>query len=230
MNVDLSSILTIFAFQYIRKGIVMTSKPKNKKYAVIFLVLIAVVLVLFLSIYAALYFYSESKRPDTSADVDLCEPDWSADILSDEDYIVLNRDVGYSDGIGTWPIYSEGNYNTKDAVQLFLIDYIDDLVYGDAESLRAKYDKAVNKALDIPEKFTKQRIYESLFTELSKREMDQNGKIIFQYEFKVEYKIMKNDGTFRSDLASDSVKGQYFTVQQDGDSIKIIKVVEYAVK
>ena len=208
----------------------MQSKPKNKKYAVIFIVSLAVLLVLFLSIYAVLYFYSESNRPDTSADVELCDPDWSADVLSEDDYIVLNRDVGYSDGIGTWPICSDGVFNTKDAVQLFLIDYIDDLVSGDAVSLRDKYDKSVIKALKIPEKFTKQRVYESLFTELSKREIHENGKIIFQYEFKVEYKIMKNDGTFRSDLASDSVKGQYFTVQQDGDSIKIIKVVEYAVK
>ena len=202
---------------------------RNKKPAILLLIIIAAALFILVSLYFGLYYFSEVNRPGTSGDVHLYEPDWSADILSEEEYIVLDRNVRYSDGFGTWPILDGEVYYTKDAVQLFLISYIQDLVSGDCSSLRDKYSDSVIKALNIPQNFTKQRVYESLFTEISKKEINTNGKITFEYEFKVEYKIMKNDGTFRSDLASDSIKGQYFTILQDGDDIKIIKVVEYAV-
>ena len=112
---------------------------------------------------------------------------------------------------------------------MFLIDYIQNLVDGDSSALYSKYSASVAKELKISQKFTKQRVYDSLFTERSKRELEKDGRIVFEYEFKVEYKIMKNDGTFRSDLASDSVKGQYFTILHDGDDITITGEVEYAV-
>lgn len=202
---------------------------KNKKPAIIFLTTISIILVLFISIYCVLCYYSEKNKPNTQGDVDLFTPDWTADILSEDEYIALDRNIRYSDGFGTWPILDGGVYETKDAVQLFLISYIQDLINGDGVQLRSKYSDSVITALNIPSSFTKQRVYEALFTELSKKERNTNGKITFEYEFKVEYKIMKNDGTFRADLASDSVKGQYFTVLQDEEDIRIIKVVEYAV-
>ena len=202
---------------------------KQKKPAVIFLTLLSVLLIISLIAYAVLYYFSEKNRPDTSADVFLYEPDWSADILSEEEYIILDRSVKYCDGIGTWNILENGIFKTKDDVQLFLIDYIQNLVDGDSSALYSKYSASVAKELKISQKFTKQRVYDSLFTERSKRELEKDGRIVFEYEFKVEYKIMKNDGTFRSDLASDSVKGQYFTILHDGDDITITGVVEYAV-
>ena len=202
---------------------------KNKRPAVIFLLVITIALVLLLLVYGALYFFSEIKRPNTSAGVDLYPPDWNADILSEEEYLILDRSISYSDGFGTWHILDGDVYDTKDPVQLFLISYIQDLINGDATNLRAKYSESVIKALKIPTSFTKQRVYESKFTEISKNEINRDGKISFEYEFKIEYKIMKNDGTFRSDLSSDSIKGQYFTILQNDENIQISKVVEYAV-
>ena len=113
-----------------------------------------------------------------------------------------------------------------------MIDYINDLVNGDAQSLRSKYTPAVIKELSIPDKFTQQRVYEALFTELKRQEVSEKGEIYFKYEFKAEYKIQRNDGTFRHDLASDSVKGQYLNIEYhpNNDSIQITQVVEYAVK
>ncbi len=203
---------------------------KNKKPALIFVSIILCLCIVIVALYLVLYNYSKSNMPATKADLYLYEPDFEAQILTEQAYLILDRSVRYSDGFGTWPIYDDNGVYTSDAVQLFLIEYISDLTSGDAESVRQKYTAEVIEALDIPDRITQQRVYETLFTERSKREINENGHTYFKYEFKVEYKIMKNDGTFRADLASDSLKGQYFTIEQRGDDIKIVSVVEYAVK
>lgn len=203
---------------------------RRKRPAVVFLSIIGILVALVLATYIILYFVSKNNRPDTSGDVFLYEPDYNVDIMQDEEYIVLDRSVKYSDGIGSWPISDTDGIYTKNDVQLFLIDYIDDLVRGDALSIREKYSDNVLKALKLPQKFTQQRVYDIMFTELSKTEVNDGNDTFFRYEFKAEYKIMRNDGTFRRDLASDSVKGQYLTIEHRGEEIKITKVVEYAVK
>jgi hypothetical protein len=202
----------------------------RKKPAVIFLSIIGIILAVILAVYIILYFISNNNRPNTIGDVFLYEPDYSAEIMKEESYLVLDRSVNYSDGIGSWPISDANGINTQNEVQLFLIDYISDLVEGDADNIRAKYSDEVLKVLDFPNRFTQQRVYDIMFTELSKKEINEGNKSYFRYEFKAEYKIKRNDGTFRRDLASDSVKGQYLTIDHRDDSIKITKVVDYAVK
>ena len=203
---------------------------KQKKPAIVFLSTLGIVFALALVVYIILFFILNNNRPKTSGEVYLYEPDYSVDIMQDEDYLVLDRSVKYSDGIGSWPISDLNGVYTQNDVQLFLIDYIDDLVAGDALSIREKYSENVLKALKFPEKFTQQRVYDIMFTELSREEINEGNNTYFRYEFKAEYKIMRNDGTFRRDLASDSIKGQYLTIEHRDDEIKITKVVEYAVK
>ncbi len=207
-----------------------TGKTKNKKPALIFVAIIVSLVIVALSLYAVLSFFSQNGKPSTSGDVFLYEPDYDAQIMTEEEYLIEDRSVKYSDGIGTWPIYDDDGIYTDDSVQKFLIDYIQKLVSGDAAGLRVMYSEELIAELDIPDRITQQRVYESLFTEISKREAEDNGVIYFTYEFKVEYKIMRNDGTFRSDLASDSIKGQYFTIEHRGTDIRITQVVEYAIK
>ena len=62
---------------------------KQKKPAVIFLTLLSVLLIISLIAYAVLYYFSEKNRPDTSADVFLYEPDWSAGIYLKTGYSKL---------------------------------------------------------------------------------------------------------------------------------------------
>ena len=205
-------------------------KERRKKPVAIFMVLIGIIMILLVALYIILYFISNNNRPSTVGDVYLYEPDYNAQIMTEEEYLLLDRRVHYSDGVGNWPISNDSDVYTGDAVQLFLIDYIDDLVRGDAESLRSKYSAEVIKALNIPDRFTQQRVYDIMFTEKSRKEITEYGETFFRYEFKAEYKIMRNDGTFRRDLASDSIKGQYLTIEMRSDSILITQVVEYVVK
>ena len=203
---------------------------RKKKPIVIFMVLIGIILSIIVAVYIILFLVSKNNHPSTVGDVFLYEPDYDAQILSEEEYLLLDRSVKYSDGIGNWPISDQNGVSTGDTVQLFLIDYIDDLVRGDAESLREKYSQRVIDELNIPSRMTQQRVYDIMFTEMSRKEVKEKGEIYFRYEFKAEYKIMRNDGTFRRDLASDSIKGQYLTIEQHADRVLITQVVDYAVK
>ena len=206
------------------------NEKRKKKPAVIFISVIGCVVVVVSMVYLILYLISRNNIPKTAGDVFLYEPDYNAQIMTEEDYLIKDRRISYSDGFGTWPIYDEnGVYHTSDEVQLFLIEYINDLIKGDAAGLKAKYSDELVKKLKLPDKMTQQRIYETKLTELSKKEITENGNTYFEYEFKIDYKIMRNDGTFRVDLASDSVKGQYFTIMQTDGEIIITKVVEYAI-
>ena len=55
----------------------------------------------------------------------------------------------------------------------------------------------------------------------------QNGKIVTEYVYKLQYKIMENDGTFRDDILSDGVKPQFYTLIDDGANLLITDVRDY---
>ena len=119
----------------------MNETSKNKKRpAIIFVSIIASVIITVSLVYLVLYLVSKHNIPKTAGDVFLYDPDYNAQIMTEEQYLIKDRRISYSDGYGTWPIYdTEGAYYTSDAVQLFLIEYINDLVKGDAQNLRGKY-------------------------------------------------------------------------------------------
>ena len=74
-----------------------------------------------------------------------------------------------------------------------------------------------------------QKIYEPIFTEVKKELIRENDQEFYRYDIKVEYKIMRNDGTFRSDIASDSIKPQNFIIEERNETVKIIQVVNYVI-
>ena len=48
-----------------------------------------------------------------------------------------------------------------------------------------------------------------------------------EYVYKLQYKIMENDGTFRDDILSDGVKPQFYTLIDDGANLLITDVRDY---
>ena len=202
-------------------------KNKSKKTAVVFVILLSVLVGISGILYLILELASSSEQPSTSGKVFLYKADFDAEIMTEENYLILDRSIKYSDGVGTWAIADDKNTYATDDVQLFLIEYIRALVAGDAEKLKGMYSENVVKELNIPDRITQQRVYHTVFTEISMTTVDDSDEKFFRYEIKAEYKIMKNDGTFRMDLASDAIKAQYFVIDLKKDSCEIIQVVEY---
>ena len=70
-----------------------------------------------------------------------------------------------------------------------------------------------------------QKVYD-IYVELIKNtdiKLD-NGSDAIEYVYKISYKILENDGTFRRDIESDAARPQFYTVIDDGISLLITDV------
>ena len=200
---------------------------RNKKHAITFIVVLSIVFLVSLLALALMDLIDFDKDGSDKPHIVFYNPDFNSDIMSEPDYLALDRSIKYSDGALTWEISGENYDNPSDSCQAFLINYIKALVAGDTAKVRTMYSDEAIKALGIPEKITEQRIYETVFTELSCAEIVEKGESFFRYEIKAEYKIQKNDGLFRSDLPSDSVKAQILIIDDKAGGAVIKSVVEY---
>lgn len=201
---------------------------KNKKPAIIFIAVIIIIGVFSLGVIIISDMLNRDPEVSLKGDVFLYTPNFNSDIMNEEEYVSLDRTIRFADGTVIYDIASDGWVNAANDCQSFLVEYIKALVAGDGEKLQSMYSEEVVKKINIPNIITEQRIYDCLFTHISAQEVKENGERFFRYEVRVEYKIMRNDGTFRSDLASDSIKPQIFVVDDKDDGCIITKVVEFA--
>ncbi len=159
---------------------------------------------------------------DPEKNIYFYEPNYDYDIHLDQEYVILDRRVWICEGPLSAPIEewnSEGN-----VLYQFIADYFYALEHGEGGMLRSMYTNECILALKIPSKFTMQRIYDIMATVLSSQKNDEGNMV---YNVKVEYKIMKNDGTFRKDMGSDGTKPQELEITYDGTNIQITDVIIY---
>ena len=80
--------------------------------------------------------------------------------------------------------------------------------------------------------FTMQQVYDILITRVAVTDVvdEKLGKYT-QYEYTVEYKIHKNNGTFRTDLGHDDSRKQYFILSDStGSEVLIDQILGYQYK
>lgn len=205
-------------------------KQKNKKPAIIFIsVVVFLVLVIALYYTIAGFMIKDGIKYIIGGKIYLYPPDYESNIFENEKYLELDRQIKYSDGFGTWVISDNNGICTNDNVEKFLVGYISCLQNADIANLKAYYSDNCFKELKLPSRITMQKIYEPIFTEVKKELIRENDQEFYRYDIKVEYKIMRNDGTFRSDIASDSIKPQNFIIEERNETVKIIQVVNYVI-
>lgn len=193
-------------------------KKKIVKFFRIIIVLLAALLLVCALLSALLYFIRKSDKDSkiteddylTKSFRDYYEEDYDADILKDEDYLELNREILYSEPSGYEYYISRNNFDSLDESQKFFVQYFDVLVSGEYEKYPNLFAKGYINNPDGFEKnpnrkFTKQRIYDINVTFLGESDNTKNytydgKKCAFSF-YEVSYSILKNDGTFRRDLA-----------------------------
>jgi len=201
---------------------------KNRKPAIIFIICVLLIGIVSLCVIVISDFINRDPEVPLKGNVFLYNPDFNSDIMNEEEYVSLDRTIRFTDGAVTYDIAGDNYVNAANECQVFLVEYIRALVAGDGEKLQSMYSSELIKELEIPKIITEQRIYDCLFSHISIEEVKENGERFYRYEVKVEYKIMRNDGTFRDDLASDSIKPQIFVVDDRADGCVISKVVQFA--
>ena len=207
---------------------ILPQKKKNLKKAVIIVSIVLATLVLLCGV---LYFVNETLKngrisgentePDTNAKnyVNFYTPDYEINIFEDEEYLKKNRNIYYEVPTATGSakiVLDEYEENELDAGQRFFTEYFGIVTGGEYEKYHKLFtdeyikDPSGFEKHPADRKFTMQRIYDINVKELAKTPPDDksytyNGKPAVFGVYEVGYKIMKNDGEFRTDVESDMV-------------------------
>lgn len=86
-----------------------------------------------------------------------------------------------------------------------LYNMFEAIIAGDADA----YNALLSENIESKKDFTQQQVYKIHVTSIDNRDIKNDG-----YNFKVEYQIHENNGTFRTDIGSDMAKIQYFTIRK----------------
>lgn len=205
------------------------TENKSKKAVAVILIFMAAVLLLSLIFLIIVPFFTGSlKAPDkrSGGNITFYPADYEHNIFGDEEYMQEERRILYTEG-GQSRFLTEEEYNINDnPVLLFLSKYFEFLINGDAENLKACYSDRMVKALDLPDAITMQRLYDINIEYISVADkVGKGGDEYYEYQYKIDYKIMRNDGTFRRDIESRSSKPQYFVIKYNMDNIEITDVI-----
>lgn len=186
---------------------------KRKLKVVIWAAVIFLLLIISASVVTILFSRDDNITPPDNVEYnfDFYDPDYEADILSDDEYLSLDRTILYKIGAIT-TAFDEKN-GSADKVVKFIADYIDAMVMGDYELYPSFFSEKYKSNNKIPEKFTMQRVYNITIEKLDEEYVDGH----YKYTYWLEYSISKNDGTLRSDMGSDAMRPQYLIItEQDG--------------
>ncbi len=142
-----------------------------------------------------------------NTEVSLAEADYTEDIFEDRAYINKRRDVFFTfDGDGEF-ITAE-NYLTFSPAGEMFYNYFSCVINGNYSVYPSFFSENFKKSAILPEKFTMQKLYDISVT-LESRESADGG---YTELYSVRYRIMDNNGTFRSDLKNNTVIPIYYTV------------------
>lgn len=152
--------------------------------------------------------------------ISLYDPDWESDIFLNPDWLDKNRYITYTENGMSLTLVDYDYASCGKPVEMFG-EYVDALMHGDAEKVNSFYTESYFETHKKLEKITMQKLYNIEVEYISQSDITLDGHAVVQYIYKFTYMIMENDGTFRGDLVSDAMKPQYYTLIEDGDTIKI---------
>lgn len=174
-----------------------------------------------------------TRRPNT---VIYCEADYDYDIMQDTEYLELDRYIYYKDArTNETIILLDHEIDGYGPAMVTLKAMIDAIIAGDHEAYNALFSDtyyATDEARQPEPPFTMQQVYDILITRVEVTDIvdEEFGKYT-QYEYTVEYKIHKNNGTFRTDLGHDDSRKQYFILSDSTDSqVLIDQILGYQYK
>ena len=158
--------------------------------------------------------------------ISLYDPDWETNIFDVERWLEKNRCITYVDN-GMAVTITDEAYDEYGICVEFMALYFKALMYGDADALCGFYADSYFIENERWAKITMQKVYD-MRMELINTVYNQSEII---YVYKISYKIMENDGTFRDDVVSDAERAQFYSIVDTGDEIKITDVsYSYSVK
>lgn len=145
---------------------------------------------------------------------------YDEDVFADEEYMKKDRSIAYTNGADTNYI-TEENAAEFGPVLVFFCQYFDTVINGRYEEYDAYFTDFYFENQQNKEKFTPQKLYSIKIENLGSRE---DGTTVI-HNYTVEFKIMKNNGTFRNDIDSDSARKIVYEVIESRDGTVLINYI-----
>lgn len=165
----------------------------------------------------------EKQKKETTQRISLWDPDYETDIFTLQRWLSKNRYLTYKNG-GVSITITNGRYSEYGDTVDFMAKYFDALMHGDANLVNSFYSKEYFEKNKPFENITMQKIYDMTIEFLKRTDSKVNGINATIYVYRVTYKILENDGTFRNDLVSDAEKAQFYSIVDYGSKMEISDV------
>lgn len=196
---------------------IIAKQKRTKKImmiAAIILALITVALILALTIPNLLKKDKAGSKKDPS--YIFYTADYNENIYENSEYMALNRYVMfYNTATG---VTEDINNFPDDKYLVFMSELVNAIIEGDAKKYNSMFsDKYLLANSDkVREYFTMQKLYDIVVTKHYTEE---------ETIYSLEYKIMENNGTYRSDMPSDCSKAQYFLISDHAGKLLIDNLI-----
>jgi len=136
-------------------------------------------------------------------------PPYDGDIRTAAIYTDLDRQFYFCDAnYGSTEALSREEVSANPEWEM-LWNYFDCLIDGNPEGLRALLARDAN-GIPIPD-FAQQMVYEMKVTRVGEETADGALRVTYR----LEYRIHRNNGTYRRDVGSDAVRPEYLTLTKD---------------
>lgn len=175
---------------------------------------------------------AETQGPSLRPNGNFFDPDYDCNIMQDPEYLDLNRRFyHYDERSGLMEELTEKNKSNYGEGAVVLCNMLDAVIAGNADAYNELFSENYYAKHDPEAPFTMQRIYDVKLTKVSETTVaGEKGKYT-QYEYEVEYKIRRNDGTFRTDIGQDESKKQYFILSDStSDAVLIDQILNFNYK
>ncbi|MFA6730429.1 MAG: hypothetical protein WCR95_05470 [Eubacteriales bacterium] len=184
----------------------------------------------------AFVYLTDKKIPTRVVDksIRFADINYDIDIFEDPIYVSRERNITYlefktGELIGTDYTGGENWHGIKPKEVYLLIsdeaaffrDYFICLISGDYNVYGKFFTKNFFRFYSIPEKFTRQKIYDITVDLYDRETITVDGDSVLVEHYIVAYRIMNNNSSFRGDMGSDVVKPLYFKLIKQAGEIKI---------
>lgn len=194
----------------------MAKQTSSRKLLIRVFVVILAVLAFLGIVLGALALIDRALKGKTSEVSGLESVDYDENIFEDEAYLRLNRSVFYAE-YGSGEALTEEDYRQKGVASEFFYEFFDAVICGDAAGYRSMLTENYLSENDVPERFSMQRLYDIRVDQVQEvSQTEYKGATAYVYYFEVQYKIFKNNGSFRNDIGSNQSVTQYYELYDLG--------------
>lgn len=141
--------------------------------------------------------------------------DAEIDIENDKDYLALDRNLYFKTGGLEYAVTADDEELDEGAA--FFLEYFDAAICGDEERYNSMFSETYFASYLPQAEFTKQMIYDMHIELISREESGETLNLTYY----VDYKIHRNNGTFRRDILHDATRKLCFVLSGTKDNLKI---------